>query len=287
MDVSLYAHLNGLVRRDGWEKTAACARKLGFSSVELLVSCDPAGVHIPPSVEEATQIRRILAENGLHAACYSVGETFWGDSGAKEEMLREHVRRAAAIGSPFLHHTLILWLALPSEAPSYEQVLAPMTDLAVRTAEYARQFGVRCLYEPQGMYFNGRRGFGEFYRAVRQRTDNVGICADVGNPMFVDEELEGILADFAGDVCHVHLKDYRRLSAPEDGVKCYPSRRGVFLRETVIGEGDVHLEAILHLLGEVGYRGAFALENSHPEPYETGVRAAMELLKPYPEYIRR
>ena len=260
MDVTLYAHLNGMVHRDGWEKTAKYARHHGFSSVELLNGCNPAGTHIPASVEEAGQIRRILDANGLRAACYSVGETFLGDDGTKEEMLREHIRRAAAVGSPYLHHTLILWLTLPPDAPTYEEVLAPMADLAARTAEYARTLGVRCLYEPQGMYFNGRRGFGDFYRAVQKRTDNIGICADVGNPMFADDDIPGILMDFPGEVYHVHIKDYRRIAVPEDGVKCCPTRGGMYLRETVVGEGDVDFAEVMRLLRAAGYRGAFALE---------------------------
>ena len=48
----------------------------------------------------------------------------------------------------------------PAGAPSYEEVLTPITDFAVRTAEYAKTLGVRCLYEPQGAYFNGYHGFG-------------------------------------------------------------------------------------------------------------------------------
>ena len=281
MDFTLYAHLNGMVHRDGWEKTAQYARRCGFSSVELLNGCHPAGTHIPASVEQAGRIRRILEANGLHAACYSVGETFLGDDGAKEEMLREHIRRAAAIGSPYLHHTLILWLTLPPDAPTYEKVLAPMADLAARAAEYARTLGVRCLYEPQGMYFNGRLGFGEFYRAVRKRTDNIGICADVGNPMFADDDVLGILADFPGEVYHVHVKDYRRIAVPEEGVKCYSTRGGAYLRETVVGEGDVEFTEVMRLLQEADYQGAFAMENTHPEPWEDGVRTAMELLKRY------
>jgi len=79
----------------------------------------------------------------------------------------------------------------------------------------------------------------------------------------------------------VHVKDYRRIAVPEEGVKCYPTRDGAYLRETVVGEGDVNFAEVMRLLCAAGYRGAFAMENTHPEPWEDGVRTAMELLKRY------
>lgn len=47
------------------------------------------------------------------------------------------------------------------------------------------------------------------------------------------------------------------------------------------GHGVIDVEACMKILKDAGYNGAFALEISHPEPYEKGVEQAMEYLKRY------
>lgn len=277
MKYALYAFLADFVKKDGWEKTARFAKENGFTHVEFLTSVKHPVTGVIDSVKEAEEVRACLASHGLSMACYSVGGTFFGDDGTKEEMLREHIRRAAAAGSPFVHHTLILEMPRPAGAPSYEEVLTPITDFAVRTAEYAKTLGVRCLYEPQGAYFNGYHGFSTVYRAIRARTDNAGICADVGNPMYVDEELLPILREFAGDVYHVHIKDILRLQTNEPGV-CFQTEKGTYLKEVPPGEGDIDFAPILHVLKQVNYKGVFSLEGQPDVPFLTSARAFQKLL---------
>ena len=280
MEFALYTRFGTLVRQLGAEGAAKYAVSLGFSAVEAATSAHAMEDCVPASMEEAHSLREVFARHGLRTVCYSSSADLLGEEAPRwEQRLCEHARRAAAMGSPYLHHTLIPWLRLPENAPSYEEALTRVLEPAVRIAQYAGTLGVRCLYEPQGMYFNGARGFGDFYRTIRARTDNVGICADTGNPMFADDTVLPLLTEFGGEIRHVHIKDYRREAQPSAGDRRgYRSRGGAYLRETVIGEGDVDFDAVLRLLHEAGYRGAFSFENSHPEPYEDGVRAGMKLL---------
>jgi len=278
MNFSLYAFWEQILNEKGAEAAADYAVSLGFSSVEFLHNAIPRETDQPGSVEAAANLGEILKSRGLHTACYSVAASLL-DTNADEqtEMLCEHVRRAAAIGSPYLHHTLVFGLTLPQNAPTYEEVLPVVLKRALRVAEYAETQGIRCLYEPQGMYMNGD-GLCTFYRAIREHTDNVGICADFGNAMFVDQTLAPILREFPGDICHVHLKDYIRTAekpAARDG-SIYQTRGGAWLEEVLIGQGDVNYPELFALLQAAGYKGEYALETFMKTPFEEITRVGME-----------
>jgi sugar phosphate isomerase/epimerase len=123
-------------------------------------------------------------------------------------------------------------------------------------ANYCEQLGLICLYEPQGMYVNGE-GLAVFYREMKQRCQNVGICGDVGNSLFVDYDPRRIFDEFAAEIKHVHLKDYRREQASDGG---YPTRGGYRLFDVALGDGHVDILYCLQRLRKIGYRGAYSLE---------------------------
>ena len=273
MEFTYYNNFNGKVRREGIEAAADYARALGFSSVEPLGGMECS---YPVSVEDARHMKAVLQSRGMRTACYSVGITVWGNEAAAEASLMKHLEIAAAAGSPYLHHTLLLSLALIPGGPSYEEAMEAVLPVALRVAQRAESLGVMCLYEPQGMYFNGLQGFSTFFSEMKRLTANVGVCADLGNTWFVDESILPILEKFGSDVKHVHVKDYRiREIPPTDGEKYYISRGGKYICNVLPGTGVVDFAACRRLLDDVGYTGAFAMENSHPEPFEEGVKRAM------------
>ena len=47
----------------------------------------------------------------------------------------------------------------------------------------------------------------------------------------------------------------------------------------MVGHGTIDIKACMSILSEVGYKGAYALELGHPEPFEKGVEQAMGCLK--------
>ncbi|MBE6561885.1 MAG: sugar phosphate isomerase/epimerase [Ruminococcaceae bacterium] len=272
MDFAYYNYFTGKAKKDGIEAAADYARALGFTSVEPLGGMD---CRYPATVEEAAHMKQVLQSRGMHTACYSVGITVWNNPAA-EEALMTHLRVAAAAGSPYFHHTLLLSLAPIPGGPSYEEAMEAVLPVALRVAKRAAELGVMCLYEPQGMYFNGLAGLGTFFTEMKRLTSNVGICADLGNTYFADESVLPILEKFGRDVKHVHVKDYTFPDTPPaDGKKCYISKGGKYFRDTLPGTGAVDFAACRRLLDAAGYTGAYAMENSHPEPFEEGVKRAM------------
>ena len=170
----------------------------------------------------------------------------------------------------------------PAKEDSEDEILRKIdlaADAAVAIADVAKEYGITCLYEDQGRYVNGCERFGRFFGNVKSRAGNVGVCADVGNILYADEEPEDFCSAFAADIRHVHVKDYLRKRAhtpPEKGWK--PTRGGDYLRSTVIGHGVVNYPRVMALLREIGYDGYFALELDHPEPFEEGIAQALSFL---------
>jgi sugar phosphate isomerase/epimerase len=134
-------------------------------------------------------------------------------------------------------------------------VLDRVAERAIRIARYARRLGLRVLYEPQGMYFNGSDGFRGLYRRIKAECPEVGVCADVGNPMFVDEDPVRFIKEFACEALHVHVKDYRGSDGNGDR-----TRGGRFLMPARIGTGEAHVSECIAALKAVGYAGYYAVE---------------------------
>lgn len=283
MDVSMYSKFYLAVKEQGIERAAEYAKRLGFSSVEFFDFASKNWVKTVADVETAKRFRNVLENCGLHTACYSVAVCLYDPDSADginhdaEQLLMQYAEYAAALGSPFLHHTITL---STDQAPlPYNEMLTTLLPAVVRVAKYAASLGIRCIYEDQGLYFNGVKGFGDFYRAVKAEEPTVGICGDIGNVLFVDESPVDFFREFASEFAHVHLKDY--IDCAPDEVGACKTRGGRIIRDTVIGQGFIDTVTCLNLLKESGYTGAIALENSHREDYPTGVRAAMKLITDY------
>ena len=277
MNYSFYTRFTEMLQKDGAQKTAEYACSMGFTSVEML---DGIG-HTPiiPDTDTAAAIRHEFEEYGLTFACYSVGCDVYGNP-ASEDALVRHAEIAAALGCPYLHHTLKTGLRMTADSPETDTVLEEVTAAAIRIADRAKPLGVTCIYEDQGMYANGIANFGRFYREVHRVCDNTGVCGDFGNILFVDEDPAAFLSAFAPDILHVHVKDYLRKSfadvIPTGG--WYPTKHGQYLRDTTVGAGIIDIPACMKVLHDAGYNGAYALELCHPEPFEDGVRIAMQYM---------
>ena len=244
----------------GIDYAAAHAKALGFSAVEFLDS-----VHSESPVydhPEAPRFARVLADHGLSVACYSVAADLYPHSPAAEEALKRHARFAAALGSPFFHHTLQSYLRLPADAPTFDEILPTVLNSAEQIARECAALGLTALYEPQGMYFNGMQNLLRFLDAMAERVKNVGICADFGNPMFVGACPPKLMRLLAKHVRHVHIKDYLHTQTEPASRDRYHLADGSWLSDVAVGDGAVDVAACLEALKAVGYDGAFALEFS-------------------------
>ncbi len=270
MNLSMYSGFSEIVRSDGIEKAAKTAKALGFSSVEFLdmQSAPP----IISDLEAAREFKRILTENGLTVACFSFGISIISptDSSFPTEeavnRLLHSAEMAAAVGSPYFHHTLILTLKYNEldRENDFSEITSRLLPHVCRVADRCTELGITALYEPQGFYVNGKDRFPEFYRMMKSYCHNVGVCGDIGNPNFRDWRGEDFVTEMVSEIRHVHLKNYKLYPVGEapNGVK-YRSEKGVGIQPVLMHEGDIDIPYCLCTLKKAGYSGALALESEY------------------------
>ncbi|MBQ4641170.1 MAG: sugar phosphate isomerase/epimerase [Oscillospiraceae bacterium] len=239
----------------------------------------PQYITSPATPAEAAQCKKVLEDYGLFTACHSVLANVRRCPDSKENLIKQ-VEIAAELGSPLFHHTLIPEYNV--DISGYNEEIARAVEVAVAVANRAAELGITCIYEEQGAFVNGVEGFDGFYKLMKSACKNVGVCGDFGNILFVNEKPEDFLRAYGSQIRHIHVKDYLLKKAPAaPGMYWAPALDNHWLRDTIIGDGIVNLDACMQILREVGYQGAFALENGHPEPFESGVKQAMNLLRQY------
>lgn len=279
MKFTMYANFTEMVAEKGIEYAAQYAVEKGFSSVEFLVNAHKPESYPIADLESAKYAGQVLEQAGLTVACYSVCVDLLNNREIETEM-KKHVELAAQLGSPYLHHLLIPDIELSEDPRENEARIDYIVEAAGRIADYAALFGVVCIYEDQGNYVNGVQGFGNFWEKMKQRSKNVGICGDLGNVVFVGETPEPFFRTFVKEICHVHVKDYLWKKAAVAPGKYWEKGIGDnWFRDTLVGDGIIDFEACLKVLNEAGYEGNYALEISHPEPFEEGVIQAMAYLR--------
>lgn len=244
----------------GIEYAAEHTCKLGFDSVEFLDFYSDNEPILPERLD-IDETKRTLDKYGLDVSCYSVGINVLELGREKSvDILMKHAKAAAKLGSPFLHHTLVFPLSLPENAPRYDEIFDTVVGIAKAVADGCAELGVTCIYEPQGMYFNGINGLGRFFVRMKEMCPGVGICGDFGNSFFVDIDSKEVISHFTPNIKHVHIKDYTLSKAPIDGINGYVSRGGTYIYETELGRGAVDFSYCFNEIKKVGYDGAISFE---------------------------
>ena len=260
----------------GIEYAAEHTLALGMNAVEFLAGV-PGNIPTFKDLKEAERTAEVLKRYGLKTSCFSLGASLYGvDMQSVEECFKRYAEIASIVGAPYLHHTLFLPLVLPENPPSYDTVFNSVIDAVERIAAHAKQFGVTCLYEPQGMYFNGVAGVKPLITEMKKRATNVGVCGDIGNCLYVDDDPVSVFEAFAPDILHVHMKDYLVRADKGDNPNTKPSKGGRWLTLTEIGAGDIDLVGAMRTLKSVDYDAAIALEVKGDDDF---MRRSLEYLK--------
>lgn len=256
-----YAGFTDDLLANGAEWAVSRAEQLGFESIELIDVIPYEETRCLPEKLNVQELLRALSSRGMSVGCYSLAVTLPGHDG--EWLLGEigrQIELAAALGSPFFHHTIILDLVYNPDAPSYEETLEQILPLTKRIWQMCRDSGISLVYEPQGMYFNGVEGLGRFLDRMRESCPGIGVVADIGNPLFVDADPYEVVCAFGDAVKHVHVKDYIVSDEPIEGKSGYVSRGGKHLYDCPPGEGGVGVGECIRYLIDKGYTGRVSVE---------------------------
>ena len=260
MKKSNYTSLYKDIKKYGIDYAVKHTVDAGYDAVELFDNAKPVGWI--QNKETFCQLQEKLISNNLDVSCYSVLVNLLSDNvGEMLEYVHEHIERAAKIGSPYFHHTLAPTLKFTDCPFGFDEVFERVVDNAEKIALWCNQNNLVCLYEPQGKYFNGIDNLKRLVDEMRSRGRNVGVCGDVGNPMFADCKPSELFAFFKDDIKHVHIKDYSIAEHPSDG--SYTTLGGRYLIPVPIGEGDADVKSCIKHLEK--YQGYFSIESEESD----------------------
>lgn len=258
---SMYFKFTDMVNEKGIVYASNYAKECGFTAVEFLLSADENS-QIPDS-ETAREYKSVLEKKSISVACVSCGASLVSESAPNNtlqhvvEKLKKCVDFAKNVGSPMLHHTLLCKIDTAPKA-KYEDIYASVLNGAVEVANYAEEYGIRVIYEPQGWYFNGCERFLRFFTDITKLCRNTGVCFDVGNTYWVDEEPYDLLRKIKDYVHHVHIKDYI-LNNEESEAKTLGNNP---ICEIATGSGIIKIKDIIEELDRIGYNGYLSIEDS-------------------------
>lgn len=273
MELSMYAFFTDIFRREGAVEAVRFAKECGFTAVEILEGARPGSKPLFSTSEQAQELRRLLDENGMRCACYSVSINILADDIGEErslsgvDALKRCAENARILGSPYLHHTLTIGYTPPeNQTITIRDLLPTLLTNASEVAGYCAALGLTVLYEPQGYYVNGLDGFPLFYEEMKERGYSVGVCGDFGNSLYVGCDPVDFFKRYAGDMRHVHVKDFHIEDDRLHRSNATPSRHwdrirdGRYVTEAFFGDGVVDMDACMQELRRVGYSGAYSLE---------------------------
>jgi len=231
----------------------------GYSAIELL---ENAFVNEPlfSSIAEARDFRAYMERCGISIACFSVYIDIYTDTQNSLDYLKHQIDIASALGAPYFHHTIKVPIVSGDNDPTYDELIELVLPVIREVVAYAYKHDIIAIYEPQGIYYNGR-GFIRFIERLRSIPggEHVGVCFDCGNSAFVDCHPYELLKEILPYVKHVHLKDYKYLGK-DDKSGVYRSLCGRKMTEVPLGEGDMRVLDSVNMLEEFGYDGYYSTE---------------------------
>ncbi len=248
-------------KNEGPEAAAKRSQKLGFDGVEFL-DLAPLRDISPLKKTSAKELKKILDAHGQSVACFSVAVNLLDPlADGYIDTLWRQIEFAAELGSRKFHHTIGLsWDRAAALSTPYQKALDIAFPRAKKIAERCASYGITCLYEPQGYYFNGVDGLGAFYAKMKQEVPNIGVCGDVGNCLFAETPATAIYDAFSNDIRHVHIKDYLVFDTQQKTPTEWISRGGKYLYDCPVGEGVTDFSYCFQKLKAVGYDGDVAFE---------------------------
>lgn len=250
-----------------------CAAANGMKVLEVFTKEELA----TPDLEAARKIKAYADKHGVKICCLSCYTSISPENAAETvPLMKRFVDVAAALGSPFFHHTLVSKYDKPDYVIENKEALFETVIQAVREIyDYGQSVGVRLVYEDQGYLINGVEGFGRFLDTVAR---DVGVVLDFGNHYNVDEEMEGFFNAFKDRVCHVHIKDVIYADQPgweDDWIR---TLHGKFFRVVPMGEGIIDHKKYIDQLEAGGYTGCYGLEYGAPSQDSTLLDDTIETL---------
>lgn len=248
------------------------AAGLGVDGVELL------DTFWKDQAREITEIKQVLADNGMALACYAVSNDFASPDSEKRKQALDTIKAGVEVGAELGTNVIRVFGGDVSEGVPVEDGERWITEGLAAAAEFAQANDAYLCLENHGLLV----GHSEQVHRILTHINNPHMIStfDMGNFLLAaDEPLEALekLAPFIG---HVHAKDFR-LPDDDELDQAYKGVDGRSYVGSVLGLGLVNVSQIVKELGKRRYDGWLSIEfEGLEEPY-FGTEASVKNLRKY------
>lgn len=231
------------------------AKRIGADGVELL------DFFYKDVESDRAAAMSALAKTGLPVGVFSVAQNFAKPTSEEREVhlkkilfgVDEAVKYGAKVVRVFAGD-------VPADASfGFEEARGWIIDGLVAGADYAQSKGIRLALENHGKLAGRGDQVAGIIADVRARCghDALGANPDTGNFQLVGQQSHDAIREVASLAYMVHFKDFAQ---GEGEGRVYRSLDGTPFIGTVIGEGDVDLDACVQALRSAGFDGWVNLE---------------------------
>lgn len=233
------------------------AKELGFAGIEI--------VPINETSDDMRKLAPILLQQskdfGVELTAYLVTNDFLdGKLEDKIDKLKAHIDAAALMNIPRFRNDATAGKNEAGEIVEWEDALPVLAEGYRNVADYAQKAGILSLVENHGFYAQHSERIKQLVETVDH--ENFGWLCDIGNFICADEDPASAVRTAAPYTKHAHAKDFFLKPAgsflPNSGWKLTPGK--MLRRATVIGHGNIPIEACLKSLHDSGYNDWISIE---------------------------
>ncbi len=271
MRISLMSFVRNYAIDESFEKALDVALEVGCSGIEILEAYNYP--EVVPDMQTALEYKKLLDEKGLTLDCYTVGASLLRpeddtyDSESALKFVLKYVEIAKAMGARYFQHTLIGNAVYDKNTyvEDFDSVLEKLLPFAYKIADECNKLGMTVLYEPQGVYVNGKENFTKFYNAMKAAGKNVGVCGDMGNTFACDWRPEDFFDCFKHEIKHLHAKNMYIFSPEEKVQGASVSRSGTQRKPAPLFEGSADIRYCIKTMMDLGYDDCISLEGYYTD----------------------
>lgn len=277
--VSLYSFHKYAADRDGGVMDCIIkAAEMGFSGLDFV----EVGLGYEDYLAYAEKIKSHCQAVGISPVCFCTWADFLRceDIKLEVERVKRNVDIAAAYGCSVFRHDISRGFP-EGDNRTYSDAVEIIAPAIREISRYAEEKGVVTTTENHGFFSQDSDRIESLIKAVNEK--NFGALVDIGNFSCADEDNLQATERLAPYARHAHVKDFHVKDSLSDspGEGWFKSRRGDYLRGSIIGHGNVRVKSCLDALKTAGYDGYLTIEFEGLEDPIKGIKIGFDNLKKY------
>lgn len=253
------------------------ADHLEIATFSFARGADSATYDLATDEKTLSEIEASVARTGVEISGICLGADMLGDNRAEEiAKVKRYIDLCVRLGAKYLRHDIVIWGNRLADTAAIENAYPILADACREIAEYGATKGVVTSVENHGFVMVSADRLTRLHHMVNH--PNFKLTVDVGNFLYVDENPYVATKRTLPHASVVHFKDfYMRKTEPGPG--WLTTAGGKFIRGSVLGYGDLDVQALADAVIASGYDGYISLEYEGGEPTLFGCEHGLNNLK--------